>query len=130
MFALELHRRLGRARAAGVNVRAVAAHPGWTATELQRTAAVVRVLNPLFAMKPQNGALPTLRAATDPDAESGSFWGPARFFELNGPPAPARIPKRAQDEAAAARLWEESEKRTGVRFDFDVASGATTRRAG
>lgn len=130
MFALELHRRLGRAREAGASVRAVAAHPGWTATDLQRTAWLVRVLNPLFAMKPEDGALPTLRAATDPEAESGSFWGPSRFFELNGPPAPARIPRRAQDGAVAARLWEESEKRTGVTFDFEVASGAATRRAG
>lgn len=70
-----------------------------------------------------------LRAATDPEAESGSFWGPSRFFELNGPPARARIPKRAQDEAAAAWLWEESEKRTGVTFDFEAASGAGARRA-
>lgn len=129
MFALELHRRLGRAREACASVRALAAHPGWTATDLQRTAGLVRVFNPLFAMKPEDGALPTMRAATDPQAGSGSFWGPSRFFELNGPPAPAKIPKRAQDEAAAARLWEESEKRTGVKFDFDVATGAATRRA-
>lgn len=126
MFALELHRRLRRA---GANVRAVAAHPGWTATDLQRTAGLVRVFNPLFAMKSEDGALPTMRAATAPEAESGSFWGPSRFFELNGPPAPARIPKRAQDEAVAARLWEVSEKLAGVTFDFGVASEATTRRA-
>lgn len=130
MFALELHRRLRRAGKAGANVRAVAAHPGWTATDLQRTAGLVRMLNPLFAMKPEDGALPTMRAATDPEAESGSFWGPSRFFELNGPPAPARIPKRAQDEDAAARLWSVSEKLTGVTFDFEAASAPPVQRAG
>lgn len=129
MFALELHRKLGQPRKSGVDTRVVAAHPGWTATDLQRTAGVVRVFNPLFAMKPPDGAMPTMRAATDPEAESGTFWGPSRFFELNGPPAPAKIPKRAQDEAVAARLWDESEKRTGVKFDFEVASGPITRLA-
>jgi NAD(P)-dependent dehydrogenase (short-subunit alcohol dehydrogenase family) len=115
MFALELSRRLA---ASGSGVRATAAHPGWTATDLQRTSGAARFFNPLFAMKPADGALPTLRAATDPAAQSGSYWGPARFFELSGPPIPARIPGRAQDAAAAARLWEVSEKLTGVSFEF------------
>lgn len=131
MFALELHRRLSLAGEAGASVRAVAAHPGWTATDLQRTSGFMRAFNPLLAMKPEDGALPTLRAATDPEAESGSYWGPSRFLELNGPPDRARIPKHAQNAAVAARLWEESEQRTGVTFVFDAAPGAATlRRAG
>ncbi|HET7217621.1 MAG TPA: oxidoreductase [Vicinamibacterales bacterium] len=113
MFALELHRRLS---AAGADVRAVAAHPGWTGTDLQRNTGMVRFLNPMFAMPPAEGALPTLRAATDPDAAGASYWGPSRFFEMNGPPAPARIPARARDAAVAARLWEVSEGLTGVSF--------------
>jgi NAD(P)-dependent dehydrogenase (short-subunit alcohol dehydrogenase family) len=113
LFSLELHRRLA---AAGSHVRATAAHPGWTATDLQRTAGVARFLNPLFAMKPPDGALPTLRAATDPNAPSGTYWGPSRFFEINGPPKLARIPRHAQDEAVAARLWQVSEQLTGVTF--------------
>jgi NAD(P)-dependent dehydrogenase (short-subunit alcohol dehydrogenase family) len=129
MFALELDRRLSRAGEAGASVRAVAAHPGWTATDLQRTSGFMRAFNPLFAMKPEDGALPTLRAATDPEAEGGSYWGPSRFLELNGPPARARIPKHAQNAAVAARLWEESERCTGVTFVFDgAASGATALR--
>jgi hypothetical protein len=121
MFALELHRRLS---AASAGVPATAAHPGWTATDLQRTAGFARFFNPMFAMKPADGALPTLRAATDPAAESGSYWGPAGWFELSGPPARARIPEKAQDEAVAARLWEVSEKLTGVSLAVPAAKQA------
>jgi len=113
MFALELQRRLA---ARGSSVHVTAAHPGWTATDLQRTAGVTRFFNPYFAMKPADGALPTLRAATDPSAPDASYWGPANFMELSGPPAPARIPAKARDEAIAARLVDVSEKLTGVAF--------------
>jgi NAD(P)-dependent dehydrogenase (short-subunit alcohol dehydrogenase family) len=121
MFALELHRRLARS---GSPVRANAAHPGWTATDLQRTSGVVRLLNPLFAMKPHDGALPTLRAATDPRAEGGSYFGPSRFAELSGPPARARISARAEDPVAAQRLWEQSERLTHIAFTFGPAATA------
>jgi NAD(P)-dependent dehydrogenase (short-subunit alcohol dehydrogenase family) len=121
LFAAELQRRLS---AAGAGLIATAAHPGWTATDLQRTAGAARLFNPLLAMKPADGALPTLRAATDPGAAGGSYWGPSRFFELSGPPAPARIPARARDEAVAARLWEVSEELTGVTFPFPAARAA------
>jgi len=125
MFALELQRRLSAAES---DVRVTAAHPGWTATDLQRTAGVARFFNPLFAMKPHDGALPTLRAAVDPAAESGSYWGPSRFFELSGPPVRARIPARARDASIAARLWAESEQLTGV--TFEMLAAASLRKAG
>lgn len=118
MFALELDRRV---KAAGVDLRVTAAHPGWTATDLQRTAGVTRMLNPIFAMKPADGALPTLRAAVDPAAGGGSYWGPSRFFELNGPPAPARIPPHAKDAAVSAELWAASERLTGI--SYPLAAG-------
>ena len=118
LFALELHRRLA---ATGDDVRATAAHPGWTGTDLQRTAGLVRFFNPMFAMSPADGAMPTLRAATDPAAEGATYWGPSRFFEMNGPPAPARLPARARDAAVAARLWEVSEQLTGVSFPLAPA---------
>jgi NAD(P)-dependent dehydrogenase (short-subunit alcohol dehydrogenase family) len=120
MFALELARRL---RAAGSKVRVTAAHPGYTATDLQRTSGLARLFNPLFAMKPPDGALPTLRAATDPAAESGSYWGPSGVFELGGPPAPAKIPARATNEEVAARLFEVSEVLTDVSFGKPAAVG-------
>jgi NAD(P)-dependent dehydrogenase (short-subunit alcohol dehydrogenase family) len=123
MFALELGRRLVRA---GSGLRVTAAHPGWTATDLQRTSGIVRLFNPLFAMKPHDGALPTLRAATDPAAENGSYWGPSRFAEMNGPPGRARVAERAKDETVAKRLWDESERLTKVAF----APPATARNTG
>lgn len=118
LFALELHRRLA---AKGSKVRVTAAHPGYTATDLQRTATLARLMNPLFGMKPADGALPTLRAATDPGAESGSYWGPAHLMEMSGPPVRARISRRAQDEADALRLWSVTEKLTGVAFDLGAS---------
>ncbi|MBC8068314.1 MAG: SDR family oxidoreductase [Deltaproteobacteria bacterium] len=115
LFMLELGRRLD---AAGSQVRVTGAHPGWTATELQRTAGMARWFNPLFAMKPSEGALPTLRAAVDPTAEQGGYYGPSGMFEMRGPPVAARFPKLARDEAAAARLWSLSESLTGVPFEL------------
>jgi NAD(P)-dependent dehydrogenase (short-subunit alcohol dehydrogenase family) len=121
MFALELSRRLA---AAGSTVRVTAAHPGWTATELQRESGLTSFFNPLLAMKPLAGALPTLRAALDPEAESGSYWGPAGLFELRGAPVRARIPRRAQDRVTAAQLFELTEKLTSVPFRFRSARAA------
>ena len=119
LFALELHRRLW---AAGSRVRVTSAHPGFTATDLQRTSPASRLFNPIFGMKPEDGALPTLRAATDPAAASGTYWGPRGLFEMRGPPAPARICARAQDPSLAAWLWDESEKLTSVSFGLAPAA--------
>ena len=113
MFALELQRRLA---AAGSHMLVTAAHPGWTATDLQRTSGIMRFFNPIFAMKPADGALPTLRAATDPGAEGGTYWGPHGCFGMNGPPAPAKTAKRARDEKMAAELFDRSEQLSGVSF--------------
>lgn len=114
MFALEFHRR-----AAGSGPCVTAAHPGWTATDLGRTAgATARLAGHLLGMKPRNGALPTLRAATDPAAVCGSYWGPAYMHGMNGPPVSAAVSGRAKDPATARRLWDESERLTGVTFAF------------
>jgi NAD(P)-dependent dehydrogenase (short-subunit alcohol dehydrogenase family) len=118
MFALELARRLPLA---GSRVRVTAAHPGWTATDLQRTSPFAAFFNPLLAMRPADGAMPTMRAATDPDAASGSYWGPSGIFEMKGPPVPARIPSRAADESAASRLFDVSEKLTSVSLPREAA---------
>ena len=119
MFALELQRRFVTAAS---EVWVTAAHPGYAATELQRSSGLVRFWNPIFAMKSSDGALPTLRAATDPGAQGGTYWGPSGLFEASGLPARARISSSALDEALAGKLWELSEKLTQVRFAF--ASGA------
>lgn len=124
LFVLELQRRLA---AAGSHVLVVGAHPGVTRSELTRSMnGFVRAVNPFFATPTDNGALPTLRAATDPSVTGGSYWGPSGLFGLRGLPGPARISKLASDEALARRLFAKSEKLTGLAFP--VASSATDGR--
>ena len=62
------------------------------------------------------GVLPTLRAAIDPDAQSGDYFGPSKFFEMHGEPVKVKSNKRSHDEQAARQLWELSEKLTGVEY--------------
>jgi hypothetical protein len=69
---------------------------------------------PMPAQEPVQGAEPMLFAATDPAAGNGAYYGPNGFLELTGPTAPARVPPRARDTAAAARLWSVAEELTGV----------------
>ncbi|WP_391858669.1 oxidoreductase [Streptomyces rugosispiralis] len=121
MFTLELDRRL---RAATLALTATASHPGWTSTELTRNSpAFLQRVSPWFGMRPDKGALTTMRAATDPAAPGGSYWGPRRFFETKGHPSPGRIIRRARDTTVAARLWEESTRLTGVRYPLATPTG-------
>jgi NAD(P)-dependent dehydrogenase (short-subunit alcohol dehydrogenase family) len=113
LFTLELQRRF---EAAGADALAAAAHPGSTRTGLQQHAPLMRALVALFSQAPPEGALPTLRAATAPDVRGGDYFGPSRFGGMIGPPALARRSPRARDAAAARRLWQVSEERTGVRY--------------
>lgn len=92
------------------------AHPGWTSTELQRHSGMAGFLNRFFAQDLEHGVLPTLRAAVDPNAESGDYFGPSRFFELHGPPTRVTSSKRSHDREAAQKLWDISENLTGVTF--------------
>ena len=114
LFTYELQRRL---EAAGAHTVAVAAHPGWTATNLQRSTGLFRAMNPIFAMKAWQGALPTLRAATDGDVQGGDYFGPGGFMEMRGYPKRVKSNSASQDQAVAARLWDVSEELSGVRFD-------------
>ncbi len=113
IFALELQRRL---ESAGADVLSTAAHPGFTATDLQRHNAVFRIGVGLWSNSPAQGALPTLYAATAPEADPGGYYGPDGFYEVKGYPAPAKIVRRARDRETAKRLWAEGEEVTGVRF--------------
>jgi len=126
LFTLELQRRLTEA---GSTVRAVAAHPGLTSTEIGRhqgrsTDESRSRIERMIRMRPPAGALPSLRAATDPQAAAGSYWGPARRFGTSGPPAPARSSARAKDTVMASRLWSESEQLTGVAYPFSALGRA------
>src|SRR5712671_6688979 len=113
MFTYELQRRLS---GAGTTV-AVAAHPGLAATELARyTPAASAALARLISQKPAMGALPVLRAATDPGVLGGQYYGPGRLLGTRGYPEPARSSGQSRDTALQRRLWTASEELTGVTF--------------
>lgn len=121
MFALELQRR---SDAAGWNLISTASHPGWARTDLFANGPGFGLISvasqfaaPLFSQSAESGALPTLFAATSPQAEGGGYYGPNGLYELRGPPAPARIMPQARDKAAAAKLWDVSQQLTGVSFE-------------
>ncbi len=96
--------------------RVIAAHPGWTRTELQRHSGLASFLNNFFSQNVKMGTLPTLRAATDPEADSGDYYGPRGFMEMKGYPVKVKSNKRSQDKEAAKKLWEVSENLTSVKF--------------
>jgi NAD(P)-dependent dehydrogenase (short-subunit alcohol dehydrogenase family) len=113
LFVLELQRRLEAAR---VDALAAAAHPGSTRTELQRHSGLMQAIVAVFSQQAPEGALPTLYAATAPGVRGGEYFGPSGFAGCFGPPGRARRSPRAKDAAAALRLWEASERLTGVRY--------------
>jgi NAD(P)-dependent dehydrogenase (short-subunit alcohol dehydrogenase family) len=126
LFTYELDRRL---RAAGGGVIALASHPGVVYTDLFATRSRLEqfLLSP--AMRPINfwavqnvrmGALPALRAAADPSARGGEYYGPRRYGLrrrfYTGYPAVVSSSARSHDEADQARLWQVSEQLTGVNY--------------
>jgi len=115
LFTYELQRRLA---AAGKNTIAVAAHPGWTETNLQEHAKGVKFLNRFLAQEPLMGALPTLYAATEPGVNGAEYFGPRGFMEMNGPPKKVKSNRRSHDRNVAERLWNVSEELTGVHFQI------------
>lgn len=110
LFTLELQRRFSETSASSI---AVAAHPGWTATNLQATTTAFRVLNPFFAMQPWQGALPTLYAATSTDVRPGAYYGPDGIANWRGYPAVNKPATQSTDVRLARRLWEISEDLVG-----------------
>lgn len=128
LHVLELQRR---AEAVGSPLTAVAAHPGYAATNLQLAGPTMqggasglvsglssRVGNLLFAQPAAQGALPQLYAATAPALPGASYWGPDGPGEARGYPAPAARSSRARDAGLAAALWQVSETLTGVTYDL------------
>ena len=123
MFAYELEHRFVTS---GSPLRSMAAHPGYTATNLQsRTESVQDFLmglaNRVVAQGPDMGALPTLHAATVPDLPGGSYIGPSGFGETAGYPVPVGSTVASHDRAVQRRLWALAEDLTGVRPALPVA---------
>jgi NAD(P)-dependent dehydrogenase (short-subunit alcohol dehydrogenase family) len=119
LFTLELQRR---SDAHGWGLMSNAAHPGYALTELipngPGTGGLkglgAKILGSFLSHSAAAGALPTLFAATAPEATPLGYYGPNGFYELKGPVAPAKIFPQAKDEAVARKLWEVSERLTGV----------------
>jgi NAD(P)-dependent dehydrogenase (short-subunit alcohol dehydrogenase family) len=110
LFALELQRR---AEAAGVTLLSLASDPGTTSTNIFKFGLLTKPINLLmrpFIKSAEEGAKPSLHAATAPDVAGGQFYGPG--------PALVTPAANARNEATAARLWEISTQRTGVRFEM------------
>ncbi|MEU5210057.1 oxidoreductase [Streptomyces sp. NPDC020742] len=131
LFTLELQRRLTEA---GSGVRALAAHPGYAATNLQShdasavRRALMRVTNRIVAQDNRAGALPTLYAATQ-DLPGASYLGPDGFAEMRGRPALVSRSAAASDPVSARRLWQASEDLTGVGFPALSSTGAAGKDA-
>ncbi|BBX47851.1 oxidoreductase [Mycobacterium cookii] len=118
LFTYELQRRLATQQQ---NTIAVAAHPGAASTELGRNAPTLfkplfALASPLFFQNAAMGALPTLRAATDPDVEGGQYYGPDGFGEQRGHPKVVSSSAQSHDEDVQRRLWTVSEELTGVTY--------------
>ena len=122
-FALELDRRF---RAAGTPARSIVVHPGFTNTDLQarsvretgggRSQRFFRAAVQRYGMTPAQGALPLLRAATDPGAVGGALYTP-RWVNW-GPPVRRPLLRRTRNRDAMTSLWRVSERETGVTFDL------------
>jgi NAD(P)-dependent dehydrogenase (short-subunit alcohol dehydrogenase family) len=123
IFQQELQRRL---TAMGSPILSTGAHPGYAVTNLQTSGPGenvpflmrfgMAILKPIASQDAAHGALPTLFAATSPEATPGGYYGPSGFQELKGYPVPAKITAAAKNVALAERLWTESERLTGVTF--------------
>ncbi|MFF5077025.1 SDR family NAD(P)-dependent oxidoreductase [Actinoplanes sp. NPDC000266] len=118
VFGLELHRRL-----AGSSVLSLLAHPGYAVTGLQagmrpslNRLFLTRIGNPLLAVPAEKGARPILHAATDPSVTGGQLIGPGGPGEIRGEPVVLEPAPAATDPETGRRLWELSEKLTGVYY--------------
>jgi NAD(P)-dependent dehydrogenase (short-subunit alcohol dehydrogenase family) len=120
MFTLELQRQSDKH---GWGITSIASHPGVSRTNLLITGAgrwsisgIMRTFFPFLFQPSAQGALPTLFAATAPEAKGGFYYGPNKMGETRGFPAVAKIPEQALDETVAFRLWEVS--KTLAKVDF------------
>lgn len=111
---IELHKRL---KTKGCQLASLAAHPGFSKTELQKNMDK-EMLNSIELMTAKEGAQPTLAACLSQEAKSGQYWGPDGPNETSGKPALAQIDPAALDETVNAKLWDWAEQATGVHFPY------------
>lgn len=122
LFTYELDRRFKKAH---IDADAVAAHPGTSNTKLGRAwyFTVLRIVVFFFAQSAAMGALPIIRAAVDPDVKGAEYYGPGGRAEMRGYPVRVESSEASHNEEDAKKLWELSEKLTGLKFSFERVSG-------
>ncbi|MGM0555203.1 MAG: oxidoreductase [Myxococcota bacterium] len=131
LFTYELQRRLD---AADDDIKSTAAHPGYAATNLQMAGPdmegssikrkLMELANDFVAQSAEMGALPTLYAATADAVQGGDYIGPDGFMEIKGHPTKVESNKKSNDSERARRLWELSQRETGVELDLPTPSRA------
>lgn len=133
LFARELQRRLD---ANGVPIRSIAVHPGVARTSIGKNrkelgafrfgdhvvTTVLSLVMPVLGQPAAAGALPTMFAASAPEAQGGGFYGPNGFGGMKGAPVAVAIKPAGQDLEAARRLWSVSEKLTGITWQDAFAT--------
>jgi len=117
LFAFELDRRL---RERGLPIQSVAAHPGYSATELidkmgRWTGRVFGPTSRMLAQPPELGALPTLMAATA-NVPGGTYFGPGGLGQVRGLPRIVKAGRLALDPVTARSLWQLSEGAVEMRY--------------
>ncbi len=115
-FTYELQNRLKKK---GSKVLVTAAHPGWTATDLQRHNSFFEFMNKFFAQNIEMGTLPTLRAAVEENIEGAEYYGPNGWQEWKGYPIKVKSNSLSYDKNIAKKLWEVSESLTNVKFNLN-----------
>ena len=117
MFGIELQKQLSES---GSHTISVLAHPGYTATNLQKTMGLLgKVMNFLLAQRLEMGILPTLRAATDPDVKGGEYYGPAKMGNWRGHPVINEPNQVALDRNTTRKLWHISEELSKIEFSVN-----------
>jgi NAD(P)-dependent dehydrogenase (short-subunit alcohol dehydrogenase family) len=122
LFTLALNERF---QAIEAEAMATSAHPGWTVTGLQR--GLLQAASRVIGQRPPMGALPTLRAAIDPQAKPNDYYGPGGLMEMRGHPVLVDSSKAAKDIDLARKLWVVSEALTAVRYQWPTPESAQTR---
>ena len=124
LFTMELQRRFRRVGRS--DALALACHPGLASTNLasniapgllQRAAKLTERFAPNLGQAAAEGAVPTLRAATDPEVNGGDYLGPSQMMESRGPAVKVKARPKAYDVHDARGLWEASIELTGVTYN-------------
>ncbi|RUT35852.1 SDR family NAD(P)-dependent oxidoreductase [Paenibacillus zeisoli] len=116
LFTYELDRRFKKHK---LNCISVAAHPGYTATSLQRSQGLlVALANQFIAQKIEMGTLPVLRASTEDGLAGAEYFGPTKWFEIRGYPEQVNSSDKSYDTELAKKLWDVSETLVGFKYNF------------